>query len=93
MKLVHQISHKVHLFNETKVMKKESQVKLTSFISVRCFVVTFTKYHNLTLRKLIGKLHLEVAALVDSNYGSEKTQTRRGRRKYIDSKHILLGSF
>ncbi|KAL4353295.1 hypothetical protein GQ457_06G041410 [Hibiscus cannabinus] len=51
----------------------------------RCFGVTLTKVHSSLLGVLIGELQSKVAALVDPNFDSGESKSKRGRKKDLDS--------
>lgn len=70
---------------ETGATKEAVQAKLASFTYSRCCGVALTKAHKSLLRGLISELQSKVAALVDPNYDSGESKSKRGRKKDVDS--------
>ncbi|XP_062106830.1 methyl-CpG-binding domain-containing protein 9 isoform X2 [Humulus lupulus] len=70
---------------ETGAMKEAAQRKLASMTYSRCSGVALTKAHNSLLRLLVGELQFKVAALVDPNFDSGESRSKRGRKKDVDS--------
>ncbi|KAE8682418.1 7-dimethyl-8-ribityllumazine synthase family protein [Hibiscus syriacus] len=72
---------------ETGEMMEADQARLAplSYIYRRCFGVTLTKVHSSLLAVLIGELQSKVAALVDPNFDSGESKSKRGRKKDLDS--------
>ena len=60
---------------ETKAIKNEGQVKLTSFSYARAFVVALNKDNNSLLKVLIGEIQSKMAILVDPNSKPGETRT------------------
>lgn len=69
----------------TGAMKEAAQTKLASITYSRCSGVALTKAHKSLLRVLIGELQSKVAALVDPNFDSGESKSKRGRKKDVDS--------
>lgn len=70
---------------ETGATKEAAQAKLASLTYSRSSGVALTKAHKSLLRVLIGELQSKVAALVDPNFDSGESKSRRGRKKDVDS--------
>ncbi|XVE83943.1 hypothetical protein DITRI_Ditri16bG0129400 [Diplodiscus trichospermus] len=70
---------------ETGEMIEADQARLASLSYRRCFGVTLTKAHNSLLWVLISELQSKVAALVDPNFDSGESRSKRGRKKDLDS--------
>ncbi len=69
---------------ETGATKEAAQAKLASFTYSRCSGVALTKSHKSLLSVLIGELQSKVAALVDPNFDSGESKSKRGRKKDVD---------
>lgn len=63
----------------------EAEARLASLSFRRCFGVTLTKVHSSVLGVLINELQSKVAALVDPNFDSGESRSKRGRKKDLDS--------
>ncbi|KAA3455958.1 methyl-CpG-binding domain-containing protein 9 [Gossypium australe] len=70
---------------ETGEMMEADQARLASLSYRRCFGVTLTKVHSSVLGVLISELQSKVAALVDPNFDSGESRSKRGRKKDLDS--------
>ncbi|XP_038998340.1 methyl-CpG-binding domain-containing protein 9-like [Hibiscus syriacus] len=70
---------------ETGEMMEADRARLAPLSYRRCFGVTLTKVHFSLLAVLISELHSKVAALVDPNFDSGESISKRGRKKDIDS--------
>ncbi|KAM6573464.1 hypothetical protein CsatA_017544 [Cannabis sativa] len=70
---------------ETGAMKEAAQTKHASITYSRCSGVVLTKAHNSLLQVLVGELQFKVAALVDPNFDSGESKSKRGRKKDVDS--------
>uniref|UniRef100_F6HV03 Methyl-CpG-binding domain-containing protein 9 n=1 Tax=Vitis vinifera TaxID=29760 RepID=F6HV03_VITVI len=70
---------------ETGQKKEAAQAKLASVTYSRCSGVTLTKAHNSLLKVLVSELQFKVAALVDPNFDSGESKSRRGRKKDADN--------
>lgn len=70
---------------ETGATKEAAQAKLASLTYSRCCGVALTKAHKSLLRGLVGELQSKVAALVDPNFDSGESKSKRGRKKDVDS--------
>ncbi|PON43794.1 Methyltransferase [Trema orientale] len=70
---------------ETGAMKEAAQSKLASITYSRSSGVALTKAHYSLLRVLVGELQVKVAALVDPNFDSGESRSKRGRKKDVDS--------
>ncbi|XP_024180361.1 methyl-CpG-binding domain-containing protein 9 [Rosa chinensis] len=69
---------------ETGAMKEAAEAKLASVTYNRCSGIALTKAHASLLKVLIGELQSKVAALVDPNFDSGESKSKRGRKKDID---------
>ncbi|KAK6267385.1 hypothetical protein QUC31_018222 [Theobroma cacao] len=69
---------------ETGEMMEADQARLASLSYRRCFGVTLTKTHSSLLGVLISELQSKVAALVDPNFDSGESRSKRGRKKDVD---------
>ncbi|XVF14120.1 hypothetical protein REPUB_Repub09cG0029900 [Reevesia pubescens] len=76
-----------HSFIETETgeIMEADQARLASLSYRRCFGVTLTKAHSSLLGVLISELQSKVAALVDPNFDSGESRSKRGRKKDLDS--------
>ncbi|KAG7981939.1 hypothetical protein I3843_04G023600 [Carya illinoinensis] len=70
---------------ETGEKMEATQAKYASFTYSRCSSVTLTKAHKSLLRVLVGELQSKAAALLDPNFDSGESKSRRGRKKDADS--------
>ncbi|XP_039035588.1 methyl-CpG-binding domain-containing protein 9-like [Hibiscus syriacus] len=73
------------LQTETGEMLEADQARLASLSYRRYFGVILTKVHNSLLGVLIDELQSKVAALVDPNFDSGVSKSKRGRKKDLDS--------
>lgn len=70
---------------ETGPKKESAQARLASVTYSRCSGVTLTKAHYSLLKVLVSELQSKVAALVDPNFDSGESKSRRGRKKDADN--------
>ncbi|XVF16441.1 hypothetical protein REPUB_Repub10bG0031000 [Reevesia pubescens] len=70
---------------ETGEMTEADQARLASLSERRCFGVTLTKAHSSLLGVLVSELQSKVAALIDPNFDSGESRSKRGRKKDLDS--------
>lgn len=70
---------------ETGPKKEAIQTGLASVTDCRCSGVTLTKAHSSLLKALVSELQFKVAALVDPNFDSGESKSRRGRKKDVDN--------
>ncbi|KAL4653492.1 hypothetical protein ACB092_01G307500 [Castanea dentata] len=77
----------LHVFiqMETGATKEAAQAKLASLTYSRSSGVALTKAHKSLLRVLIVELQSKVAALVDPNFDSGESKSKRGRKKDVDT--------
>ncbi|KAA8548085.1 hypothetical protein F0562_004654 [Nyssa sinensis] len=66
---------------ETGAMKEAAQARMASITYSRCTGVTLTKVHNSLLKVLISELQSKVAAVVDPNFDTGESKSKRGKRK------------
>ncbi|KAE8718221.1 7-dimethyl-8-ribityllumazine synthase family protein [Hibiscus syriacus] len=70
---------------ETGEMMEADQARLAPLSYRRCFGMALTKVHSSLLAVLISELQSKVAALVDPNFDSGESKSKRGRKKDLDS--------
>ncbi|OMO80724.1 hypothetical protein CCACVL1_12795 [Corchorus capsularis] len=70
---------------ETGEEMEADLASLANRIYRRCFGMTLTKAHSSLLGVLISELQSKVAALVDPNFDSGESRSKRGRKKDLDS--------
>ncbi|KAF5746863.1 Methyl-CpG-binding domain-containing protein 9 putative isoform 1 [Tripterygium wilfordii] len=70
---------------ETEASKEAAQDKLASVTYSRCSGVALTKAHFSLLGVLISELQSKVAALVDPNFDTGESKSKRGRKKDVDT--------
>ncbi|XWS44194.1 hypothetical protein CRYUN_Cryun15aG0023300 [Craigia yunnanensis] len=68
----------------TGEMMEADQARFASLSYGRCYGVTLTKAHSSLLGVLISELQSKVAALVDPNFDSGESRSKRGRKKDLD---------
>lgn len=66
---------------ETGSMKEVAQARIASVNYSRCSGVVLTKAHSSLLGVLIGELQSKVAAIIDPNFDSGESKSKRGRKK------------
>ncbi|XP_022739845.1 methyl-CpG-binding domain-containing protein 9-like isoform X2 [Durio zibethinus] len=70
---------------ETGEMMEADKARPAYLSYRRCFGMTLTKAHSSLLGVLITELQSKVAALVDPNFDSGESRSKRGRKKDLDS--------
>ena len=70
---------------ETGPREEATEARLASVTHSRCSGVTLTKAHSALLKALVSELQFKVAALVDPNFDSGESKSRRGRKKDTDN--------
>ncbi|XP_044479074.1 methyl-CpG-binding domain-containing protein 9-like [Mangifera indica] len=70
---------------ETGSMKEAAQARIESVNYSRCSGVVLTKAHCSLLGVLISELQSKLAAIIDQNFESGESKSKRGRKKDADS--------
>lgn len=65
-------------------MKEAARAKLASVTYSRCNGFALTKIHNSLIRVLISELQSKVAAIIDPNFDTGESKSKRGRKKDTD---------
>lgn len=74
---------------ETRDMKEAAEKRLASVTYSRCNGLALAKVHSSLVKVLVTELQSKAAAIIDPNFDTGESKSRRGRKK--DTDHWITG--